>query len=212
MAYVVYGDLRSGAFSSEAALAEAGTSYEFHAVPLDQNAQKSPEFLAINPAGKLPALKMPGGEIVTESAAILLTIAERHPDADLLPPPASFARAQCYRWIAYLASEVYPMVEISDYPERFAPSGKTAEALRAAAKVRIHERLLVLEQAVTGPWLLETGFSAADIYIANFSRWRNSIGTDWLKQGHIPKIVALAEAVSQRPRIAPVWTRHFGPA
>lgn len=210
MSYVVYGDLRSGAFSSEAALAEAGVSYEFHTVPLEQNAQKAPEFLAINPTAKMPALKLPGGEIMTESAAILLTIAERHPDAGLLPPPASFGRARCYRWIAYLASEVYPMVEISDYPERFAPLGEAAVALRRKAKARIRERLLVLEKTIAGPWLLETGFSAADIYLANFSRWRNSIGREWLAEGHIPKITALAEAVSQRPLIAPVWARHFG--
>ncbi len=209
MSYVVYGDLRSGAFSSEAALAEAGTPYEFHVILLEQNAQKTPDFLAINPAGKMPALKLPGGEIVTESAAILLTIAERFPESGLLPPPASFARAQALRWIAFLASEVYPMVEISDYPERFVPAGEAAEALRERAKARIRERLLALETAVAGPWLLETGFSAADIYIANFSRWRNSIGADWLKQDHIPKIMALADAVSQRPKIAPVWKRHF---
>ena len=209
MGYVIYGDLRSGAFSSEAALAEAGAQYEFHTVPLDQNAQKSPGFLAINPTGKMPALKLPGGGIVTESAAILLAIADRHPDAGLLPPLASLARAKCYRWIAYLASEIYPMVEISDYPERFTPAGEAAEALRERAQTRIRERLLVLEDNVAGPWLLETGFSAADIYIANFSRWRNSIGRDWLKQGHIPKIMALAEAVGARPKIAPVWKRHF---
>ncbi|MDE3114141.1 MAG: glutathione S-transferase family protein [Pseudomonadota bacterium] len=209
MNYVIYGDPGSGAFSTEAALAEVGGAYEFHAVSLEKNEQKSPEFLAINPTGKMPALKLPGGEIVTESAAILLTIAERFPDSALLPPPASFARAQALRWIAFLAAEVYPMVEISDYPERFVPAGEAAEALRERAKVRIRERLLALETAVTGPWLLETGFSAADIYIANFSRWRNSIGADWLKQDHIPKIMALADTVSQRPKIAPVWKRHF---
>ncbi len=209
MNYVIYGDPGSGAFSTEAALAEVGGAYEFHAVSLEKNEQKSPEFLAINPAGKMPALKLPGGEIVTESAAILLTIAERFPESGLLPPPASFARAQALRWIVYLAAEVYPMVEISDYPERFAPAGEAAEALREQAKARIRERLLALETAVTGPWLLETGFSAADIYIANFSRWRNSIGADWLKQDHIPKIMVLADAVSQRPKIAPVWKRHF---
>src|SRR5436309_1091712 len=81
--------------------------------------QEEPEFLKVNPSGKMPALKLPGGEVNTESGAILLTVADRHPDAGLLPPHASFARAECYRWIVFLASEVYPMVEISDYPHRF---------------------------------------------------------------------------------------------
>ena len=101
------------------------------------------------------------------------------------------------------------MVEISDYPERFVPEGKEAEALREMAKQRIRTRLLVLEENVAGPWLLPTGFCAADIYIAMFTRWRNSLGAEWLAAGNIPKIMALAEAVSRRPKIAPVWARHF---
>ncbi|MBU6297523.1 MAG: glutathione S-transferase N-terminal domain-containing protein, partial [Alphaproteobacteria bacterium] len=72
MSYTIYGDLRSGAFSAEAALAETDAEYEFHTVSLEKNEQKSPEFLAVNPSGKMPALKLPGGEIIAESAAILL--------------------------------------------------------------------------------------------------------------------------------------------
>lgn len=209
MTYTIYGDLGSGAFSAEAALAEAGAEYDFHTISLEKNEQKAPEFLAINPSGKMPALKLPGGEIITESAAILLAISDRFPDSDLLPPPASFARAEALRWIVYLASEVYPMVEISDYPARFAPEGKEASALKRRAQERIRERLLILEKNIAGPWLLANGYSAADIYAAMFTRWRGSVGREWLAGGHIPKLDALAEAVSRRSKIAPVWTRHF---
>lgn len=209
MSYTIYGDPGSGAFSTEAALAEAGAEYDFHTISLEKNEQKAAEFLAINPSGKMPALKLPGGEIVTESAAILLAIADRFPDSDLLPPHASLARAEALRWIVYLASEIYPMVEISDYPARFAPEGEQAAALKEKVQERIRERLLILEKNVAGPWLLSTGFSAADIYAAMFTRWRNTIGREWLAAGHIPKLMTLAEAVGARPRIAPVWTRHF---
>ena len=204
MSYTIFGDLGSGAFSAEAALAEAGAPYEFHTVSLERNEQKAPAFLALNPSGKMPALKLPGGEIVTESAAILLTIADRHPEAGLLPPSASFARAECYRWLAFMASEIYPIVEIEDYPERFAPNDPGT--LKTVALERIRERLLTVERAVAGPWLLNTGFSAADIYAAMFSRW--SVGKAW-RDANLPKLNALAEALSQRPKIAPVWKRHF---
>jgi len=206
MSYVIFGDLGSGAFSVEATLAEAGAAYEFRFVSLEKNEQREPAFLAINPSGKMPALQLPGGGIVTESAAILLTIADRHPESRLLPPQASFARAEAVRWIAYLASEVYPMVEIVDYPERFAPAGEAAEALREKARERIRGRLKTLEKAVAGPWLLPQGFSAADIYTAMFSRW--DVGAEW-RAANLPKVEALAQAVSQRPRIAPVWAKHF---
>ncbi|MDE2109870.1 MAG: glutathione S-transferase family protein [Alphaproteobacteria bacterium] len=206
MSYVLYGDKRSGAFCVEAALAEAGASYEFHPISLDGNEQRSPSYLAINPSGKVPALKLPSGEIVTETAALLVAVAERYPDAGLLPPIATPARAQALRWIAFMASEIYPMVEIFDYPERFAPAGAEAEALRLKARDRVRERILLVERAMAEPWLLPGGFSAADIYAAMFTRWSEC--RDW-RDENLPKIMAMTAALAQRPALAPVWARHF---
>jgi glutathione S-transferase len=206
MAYTIYGDKASGAFAAEAALAEVGCAYTFETVSLDKNEQRSETFRAINPSGKIPALKLPSGEIVTESSALLLTIADRHPEARLLPSQGSAARAEAYRWIAFMASEIYPMVEIVDYPERFTPEGADKEIVRTTARDRIRERFLIIEKAIAEPWLLPTGFSAADIYAAMFSRW--SLGKDW-RDSNLPKVNALAKAVSERPRLAPVWQKHF---
>jgi glutathione S-transferase len=209
MSYILYGDKGSGAFSAEAALAEAGAPYEFKLVSLEKNEQREPSFLAINPSGKMPALRLPEGAIVTESLGILLTLADHFPNARLLPPQAGQARTQAYRWLAFMASEIYPMVEISDYPDRFVAMGQ-AKALREKARERIRERLLIVERMVDGPWFLRSGFSIVDIYAAMFSRWKGSIGKAWLGEGHIPKLQKLALAVSERPAIAPVWERHFG--
>ena len=202
MSYTLYGDLGSGAFSAEAALAEAGAPYSFELVSLERNEQKSPDFLAINPSGKIPALRLPGGGIVTESAAILLTLAEHFPPARLLPPLGAPARAQAYRWVAFMAVEIYPIVEIVDYPERFGDG----EALRAIARDRIRERILIIERMIDGPFLLPHGFSILDIYAAMFTRW--SLEPDW-KLANLPKLMALAANVARRPAIAPVWARHF---
>ena len=209
MSYILYGDKGSGAFSAEAVLAEAGAPYEFKTISLEKHEQREPSFLAINPSGKMPALRLPEGQIVTESLAILLTLADHFPNARLLPPQAGPARTQAYRWLAFMAAEIYPMVEISDYPERFVESDG-AKALRQKARERIRERLLIVERMCDGPWFLASGFSIVDIYAAMFSRWRGSIGADWLKEGHIPKLETLAQAVATRPAIAPVWQRHFG--
>jgi GST-like protein len=205
MMWIIYGDRGSGAFSAEAALAEADAEYEFREVSLERNEQLNPEYLAINPAAKIPALKLPEGGILTETLAALITIAERHPAARLLPEPGSFERAQCYRWLAFMASEIYPMVEIADYPARFVPEGAAADALRQKARERIRARLMIVENAIAGPWLLASGFSVADIYLAMFSRWTEA--REWV-EANAPKIHALATAVSDRPRIAPVWDRN----
>lgn len=206
MSYTLYGDLGSGAFSAEAALAEAGAPYSFELVSLEKNEQKQPAFLAINPSGKMPALRLPEGEIVTESAAILLTLADHFPQARLLPPQASNDRAYAYRWLAFMAGEIYPIVEIVDYPARFVPDGAAAEALRAKARDRIRERILIIERMIRGPFLLSYGFSILDIYAAMFTRW--SLEPEW-KLANLPKLMTLAQAVSQRPAIAPLWRRHF---
>src|ERR1700748_3519545 len=100
--FTLYGDLGSGAFSAEAALAEAGAPYAFELVSLEKNEQRQPAFLAINPSGKMPALRLGEGQVVTESAAILLTLADHFPQARLLPPGGSVARALAYRWLAFI--------------------------------------------------------------------------------------------------------------
>jgi glutathione S-transferase len=205
MTYILYGDLRSGAFSVECALAEAGAAYVFKTISLEKNEQKGADFLKLNPGGKIPALKLPDGEIVTESSGLLLTIADRHADAQLLPPQGTSARAQCYRWLTFMASEIYPMVEIVDYPARFAPDAP--DALKAKAIERVRERILIVEEVIAEPWLLPSGFSVADIYAVMFSRW--SIGKEW-RAANLPKLLALTKRLSERPKIAPVWKRHFG--
>src|ERR1051325_3982589 len=136
MAYVIFGDKGSGAFSAEAALSEVGAPYEFRLISLEKNEQRSPEFLAINPSGKMPAVRLPEGQILTESLAILLTVADHFPNARLRPPQASPDRGTAYRWLAFMASEIYPMVEISDYPQRFAAAGEQTATLRAKTKER----------------------------------------------------------------------------
>jgi GST-like protein len=204
--WIIYGDRGSGAFSAEAALAEAGAEYEFREVSLERNEQLKPEYLAVNPAGKIPALQLPEGGILTETLAMLVSIAERRPAARLLPEPGTFERAQAYRWLAFMASEIYPMVEIADYPARFVPEGAQADALRHKARERIRARLSIIENSIAGPWLLASGFCVADVYVAMFSRW--SEAREWV-EANAPKVYAIARAVRARPAIAPVWDRHF---
>lgn len=206
MDYTLYGEPGSGAFCVEAALAEAGAAYEFENIDMSKDEQRSPEFRAINPSGKVPALKLPSGEVVTETSALLYLLAERH--SGLLPPAGSPEHAQALRWIAFMASEIYPMVEIADYPERFVSDHKGAAVLKLSAKRRIREPMEIVEQAIAGPWFLPTGFSAVDIYAVMFSRWRECREGGW-REEHIPKICAIAAAIAERPALKEVWEKHF---
>ena len=208
MTYVLYGSLGSGASCVEATLAVAGAACEFHEMHLETNEQRTAEFRALNPSGKVPALKLPEGGIVTESSALLILLAERHPEAGLLPAPGTPERAQALRWLAFMAAEIYPMVEIADYPERFSPTPDSAAELKRAVTARIRERMLVVEQAIAGPFFFGARLTALDIYAAMFSRWRESREGGW-REAHIPNICAISGALFAHPVIGPVWKRHF---
>jgi len=207
MTYRLYGDKSSGASMVEAALAEIGEPFEVVPIELTKNTQRGAEYLALNPTGKIPALCDGRERLLTESAAILIALAEWHPEARLLPPPGSFARADAIRWLVHINTEMYPMIEIRDYPARFVEGEAAGKALAQRAIERLRERWLGVERAIAGaPWLLADGFSIADLAIGCVSRW--AVGKDWRAE-NCPKIEALNAAIFARPRAGPVWKRHF---
>lgn len=208
MTYVIHGARGSGSSIVEAACAEIGGAHEVRDLDARAGEHRGEAYAALNPQRKMPTLEV-DGEIITESVAILLTLDERHRDAGLLPPPGSRERAQALRWMMFLATELYPIVELIDHPERFAGAGasESIEAVRERAKEIWHQRWLVVEANVTGsPYCVASGFSATDLYITVLSRW--DMKPEW-RQEHLPKVEALAAAVRGRPALAKVWARHL---
>jgi GST-like protein len=211
MGYVLHGDIGSGSAPVEMALAEIGAPVELREVPLDGDHQLRAEYLALNPMGRLPTLLLPDGTVMTESLAILLTLADRHPEAGLLPPPGESARAVALRWMTLGATEFYPHVTRADYPARFGVAPDQEDALKRRAQEMGREiwRLVERHAGLTGdpaaPFLLGARFTVADIYLAVQSRWMD--GRRWTP-AHCPKLEMLAQAVAARPAIAPVWHRH----
>jgi GST-like protein len=222
MDYVLYGDIGSGSAMVEMALAEAGQRPQLRSVPLDGDHQLRADYLAINPMGRLPTLILPDGTTLTEHLAILLTIADRHPEAALLPPPGTPDRALALRWMALMAAEFYPHVTRWDYPQRFAANPAMAPAIKARAEEMLRDVLRLVEAHAglgpragdgagdragdgPGPFLLGARFSLADIPLAVMPRWCG--GKAWTP-AHCPRLDALAQAVAARPAIAPIWTAH----
>jgi GST-like protein len=204
--YIIYGAPGSGSGIVEAACAEIGVEYEARDLDARNDEHRRDAYAAINPQRKMPTLEVEGGEIITESVAILLTLDERHPEAGLLPPPGSKERAQALRWMLFLATELYPLVEIIDYPERFAPSADGVDAMRDRIERILRERWRVLEANVAGsPYCVESGFSATDLYITKLAVWLDAA----FRREHLPKVDALTAAVRARPALAAVWARHI---
>ena len=208
MTYELYGDRRSGSAAVEMALAEIGAPFELHTVSIDRNEQLAPDYLRINPMGRVPALRLPDGLLLTESVAILLALDERHPGAGLLPPPASGDRARAMRWMLMMAGEYYPAVTRSDYPERFSTDPSHAGAIRESARAQARAFWELIERhAQPAPYLLGAQFSAADLYASVLSQWMGNAA--WVTE-HCPGVAALIRAVASRPKAGPVWRSHFG--
>lgn len=207
MTYVIHGAPGSGSGIIEAACAEIGAEYEVRDLDARNDEHRDDAYAALNPQRKMPTLEVGDGEIITESVAIVLTLDERHREAGLLPAPGSKERAQALRWMLFLATEMYPLVEIMDYPERFATSSDNAEALRQRVKEIWLERWSVVEAGVAGsPYALVSGFSATDLYITRLSCW--DMEETWRRE-HLPKVDAINAAVRARSTLGPVWARHI---
>lgn len=205
MKYVIHGAPGSGSGIIEAACAEIGLDYETRDLDAKNDEHRGGAYEAVNPHRKMPALEVEGGEIITETVAILLTLDERYPEARLLPPQGSEKRAQALRWMSFLATEMYPMVEMIDYPERFADTPEGVEAIRRRAEEILRDRWRILEANISGsPYCVASGFSATDLYIAKFSVWLD----DGWRCEHLPRVDALTRAVLARPALAKVWSRH----
>ncbi len=207
MDYVLYGERGSGSVIPEMLLAEADVTPRKIDVSLGEDEQRGEAFRKINPMGRLPALVLPDGTVVTESFAIALVIADRHPDAGLLPPPGSAARARALRLMALLAGELYPAVTRFDYPDRFVTDPAAAPGVAQRATEESQRIWTIVEAEVEAPFAVGA-FSALDAQIAAMSRWRNN-PHEWV-DAQCPKVAAIARAVAARPKAGAVLRFHFG--
>ncbi len=206
MGYVLYGAHGSGSALVEAALTEIGVEYEFNRIDAKNAVHRKPEYAAVNPHRKMPTLVTPNGGTLTESAAIVLTLDERHRDAALLPPPASPERAVTLRWMIFVVAELYPLVEFLDYPERLSVVEEAKSAVRDRVVALWRDRWLRVEEALDdGPYLLGEKFCTTDIFFTHLSRWDL---TDDYRAKKIPKIERLARTVLDRSKLRDVWRRN----
>ena len=204
--YTLYGVPGWGSVLTEAMLVQCGVPFTFETVQgFDAEGSVRQRLLALNPLGQIPTLVLPDGTVMTESAAIALLLAERHPDAGLAPPPDAPERAAFLRLLVWLVANVYPTFTYGDYPERWVT--ESPEALGASMVEHRKTLWLWLESQVGGgPWVLGERFSALDIYLGAMVHWRPR--RDWFAE-HCPKLSGVAERAHALPRLAPVWRRNF---
>lgn len=208
--YTLYTGRRSGAASVEVLMGALGLDVELReAAPwTDPVGPYYEELKTVNPLAQLPTLVTPGGEILTESVAVLWTLLERHP-SDWVPAPSTRERAACLRWMQFAASTIYTAVGIADYPERWTTA--TDDASRAAVRDGALARMMLGWDIVAGAhsggrFFLGEQPCVCDIYLANLSRWWKM--REYLRARH-PAFCDAMQRVDGLPEVAPVWQRHW---
>lgn len=165
----LYGRPNTGSLAVQIVLEEIGEPYQLRWV------QRTPEALAayrrINPAGKVPALVLPDGTAVCESAAILTFLASAYPAAHLAPAPGSAAHARFLQWMVFLSANVYETVLRHSYPERYSTAGAPVQAGIQERAVQDHMRHLESVHATLAPYVLGSDYSAADPYLYMLTGW-----------------------------------------
>jgi glutathione S-transferase/GST-like protein len=200
----------SGSTAIEAMLAELGVPHEVIIVKRDAQ-NRLPEMVTrLNPMAQVPTLVLPSGEVLTESAAMMIYLADMHAEKGLAPGLQDALRPRYLRWMIFLSAAVYDSDLRMYYPQRYSTEAAAAPGIKEKAIADITREFAILAEALgEGPYFLGGRFSALDIYAAMLITWAPDLDAQWAAH---PNLKALHDRVARRPAIAPVWARNDYPA
>jgi GST-like protein len=205
--YIVYGSPGSGSVPVEAALTLIGAPFEVIGETVLRDVSRNPQVFKVNPLGQVPALVLPGGEVMTESAAILMWLADRYPASGLAPHPTDERRPAFLRWMAYISSAIYGLAWVRGDPMRIiSDEGQTEIVLERIADRRAACWRWMDEQLQPGRFLLGDELGVLDLYVATVSRWSPRRSRFYREA---PKMTEVVRRVDADPRLAKFWDARF---
>ena len=207
-AYTLYGALGSGSVPVEATLTLLGQPYSVIEAPTWEGAAQQDKVAVVNPLRQIPALVTPDGETITESAAILIWLADRHPEARLAPALDSPLRAQFLRWMVFVPAAIYAMFWVRDEPSRLGgPDPQVQARIKAATAERIADCWAMMEGQLTpGRYLLGDDLTVLDLYVAVVSRWGPRRARFYAVA---PRMSQVVRRVDADPRLTAFWAARF---
>lgn len=204
--YKLYNVKAWGSLGVDCLLAEMAVPYE--SVWMTAEQVKAPEFRKLNPLGLIPALGMPDGRTIYESAAIVSFLIAAHPEKRMSPPIGSGAYGEFMSLLHLMSTEIYPTISLcfggSGYAET--PAQDAFIAARALERSDGYWRILEQRLLAGGPWLMGPDFSALDLYAFMLSVWGRPSEAEFHRR--FPAVAKLAGEVRARPRLQPVLQAH----
>jgi glutathione S-transferase len=192
------------ALASHIALEEAGAKYETVKLDFTQGDQRKPDYLNVNPKGRVPALHTERG-IITETPAILAWIAQTHPQAKLAPAdPFEFAVAQAFN--SYLCSTVHPAHAHGRRGARWSDDAAAQATMTAKVPQNMADCYTLIEnQMLKGPWVMGGAYSICDPYLYTISTW---LAGDKVDIAKFPKVHDHYQRMNERPAVKAVLAVH----
>lgn len=205
--YIVYGSPGTGSVPVEAALTLIGAPYEVIGETVMRDTAENPEVLKLNPLGQVPALVLPGGEVMTESAAILIWLADRYPEARLAPAPQDARRPAFLRWMSYVSAAIYALAWVRGDPLRLiSDERQAAVVLDRIAERRARCWRAMDAQIASRRFLLGDELGVLDLYVATLSRWSPRRQRFYREA---PRMAEIVRRVDAEPRLAELWAARF---
>ena len=199
----------SCALASHIALEELGADYEAIHINFGDEQQKSPEYLKVNPKGRVPALITDRG-ILTETPAILLYLAQTFPAKNMASLDDPFALAEAQSFNNYLCSTVHVAHAHRGRGERWAYEESSFNDMRKKVPESVGACFQLIEDTlIKGPWVLGNTYSICDPYLYTIARWME---VDGLDINSFPKVQTHFKAITDRPAAARAIEAHFAEA
>jgi glutathione S-transferase len=201
--YTLYYSPGTASMCVHQVLIEVNAPYRLELVDLKAGGQHDPAYLKLNPGGVVPTLLIDDVPF-TEAAALLMTVATRHPQAGLAPAESSPGRAAWFQWIAFLANTLQPAFRSWFYPADIGEDANAQAVVASATRRRIESVWTRIDAhlAAQGPYLLGADFSAADLMLIMLMRWSRNM----------PKPVTEWETLNQyvsRLKARPSWKQLY---
>ncbi|WPZ32619.1 glutathione S-transferase family protein [Thalassobaculum sp. OXR-137] len=206
MVHTLYWGSHTGSLAPLCLMIEGGVPHDTVQVRTKEREHKAAAYIRnVHPLGTVPALRLPDGRVLLESAAMVLYLAELVPT--LAPPPGAADRPMFLQWVAYGSATLYPTYQRIYHIEDMVPEEAARPAAKDLAVSALSPRWGVVEEALgaDGPFLFGETPSAADVYLAMLALWHPH--PDRLSAG-CPKVAAMKKAVWQMPSMQQALTVH----
>jgi glutathione S-transferase len=193
------------ALASMIALEEAGASYETVLIDFKANAQRDPEYLKLNPKGRVPAL-ITGRGVLTETPALLAFIAQSFPQARLAALDDSFTFAREQEFNSYLCSTVHVAHAHRMRGYRWVDDEAAMEAMKRKVPQSVYECFALIEQGMLqGPWVMGERYSICDGYLFTLAQWLEPDGVD---PARLPRIADHRQRMRDRSAVQKALARE----